>query len=83
MSYLRALRRSRALTLVDIARLTGIPARSIAAAEHGVHPLNRQDCERLALIFGLTDQTYLIRSVNAFHQRQAADRLQPHQARRR
>jgi murein DD-endopeptidase MepM/ murein hydrolase activator NlpD len=75
MSYLRALRRSRALTLVDIARLTGIPARSIAAAEHGVHPLNRQDCERLALIFGLSDHTYLVRSVNAFHQRQAAATL--------
>src|SRR3712207_7710116 len=53
---LRSLRRSRGLTLVELALLTGIPARTLCAIEHGLQPLDRMSCVQLAGALGLPVQ---------------------------
>ncbi|MCU0493194.1 MAG: peptidoglycan DD-metalloendopeptidase family protein [Chloroflexaceae bacterium] len=61
MHYLRALRRHRDLTLTDVAMLTGIPARRLAEAEYGLSVLNYRERGAVATVFGLTDESLLIR----------------------
>jgi murein DD-endopeptidase MepM/ murein hydrolase activator NlpD len=53
MQNLRALRRSRSLTFLDLAALTGIPARQIAEIEYGLRRLSPPERESLAVAFGL------------------------------
>jgi murein DD-endopeptidase MepM/ murein hydrolase activator NlpD len=55
MTALRSLRRSRALTLFDIARLTGIPVRVLAEFECGLHSLSDTQRTEVAFVFGLRD----------------------------
>lgn len=62
MNYLRALRHHRALTFVDLAYLTGIPARILAEAEYGLRSLSAQERGQLALVFGLPDDKLLMPS---------------------
>jgi murein DD-endopeptidase MepM/ murein hydrolase activator NlpD len=50
---IRTLRRSRQLTLTDLALLTGIPARTIAEFEHGLRHLDDETATLLASVFGL------------------------------
>ncbi|MFV9503233.1 MAG: M23 family metallopeptidase [Oscillochloridaceae bacterium umkhey_bin13] len=56
METLRTLRRTRALTLLDLAALTGIPARTLAEAEYGLRRLGVAEREMLALVLGLNSQ---------------------------
>lgn len=53
MQTLRHLRRSRALTYLDLAALTAIPARTLAEAEHGLRQLSAAERDQLALVLGL------------------------------
>jgi murein DD-endopeptidase MepM/ murein hydrolase activator NlpD len=53
MQNLRALRRSRSLTFLDLAALTGIPARQIAEIEYGFRRLSPAERESLAIVLGL------------------------------
>lgn len=53
MQNLRALRRSRSLTFLDLAALTGIPARQIAEVEYGLRRLDAHERESLARALGL------------------------------
>ena len=53
MQNLRALRRSRSLTFLDLAALTGIPARRLAEIEYGIRHLTAAERETLALVLGL------------------------------
>lgn len=53
MQNLRALRRSRSLTFLDLAALTGLPARQIAEVEYGLRRLSSHEREALALVLGL------------------------------
>ncbi|NJM08933.1 helix-turn-helix domain-containing protein [Candidatus Gracilibacteria bacterium] len=54
MAQLRSLRRSRSLTYLDLAALSGIPARTIAEAEFGIRPLSPHQCADLALVLAST-----------------------------
>jgi murein DD-endopeptidase MepM/ murein hydrolase activator NlpD len=54
MQNLRALRRSRSLTFLDLAALTGIPARQIAEVEYGLRRLSSAERDSLALVLGLS-----------------------------
>lgn len=56
METLRTIRRTRALTLLDLAALTGIPARTLAEAEYGLRRLETAEREMLALVLGLSSQ---------------------------
>ncbi|NJN15911.1 MAG: peptidoglycan DD-metalloendopeptidase family protein [Oscillochloris sp.] len=65
MESLRSLRRNRALTFLDLATLTAIPARTIAEAEYGLRRLTLHEREQLALVLGLhphdfSDRTQLL-----------------------
>lgn len=53
MENLRALRRRRSLTFLDLAALTGIPARQLAEIEYGLRQLSAAEREQLALVLGL------------------------------
>lgn len=53
MSALRTLRLSRSLNFLDLAHLSGIPARALAEAEYGLRPLSWRDQERLAFVLGV------------------------------
>lgn len=53
MYNLRSLRRSRSLTFLDLAALTGISARTIAEIEYGLRPLTPAERGALALVLGL------------------------------
>lgn len=53
MENLRALRRRRSLTFLDLAALTGIPARQLAEIEYGLRRLSADEREMLALVLGL------------------------------
>jgi hypothetical protein len=53
MQTLRTVRRSRALTFLDLAALTNIPARALAEAEYGLRRLTPAERERLAFVLGL------------------------------
>lgn len=59
MQTLRQLRRTRDLTFVDLALLTGIPARVIAEAEYGMRRLSRGEVEAIALVLGLSPAALL------------------------
>jgi murein DD-endopeptidase MepM/ murein hydrolase activator NlpD len=65
MAQLRSLRRSRSLTYLDLAALSGIPARAIAEAEFGIRPLNARQCAELAFVLGLNDARSLFGSAQA------------------
>lgn len=54
MQNLRALRRSRSLTFLDLSLLTGIPARQIAEVEYGLRRLSSNERDSLALVLGLS-----------------------------
>jgi transcriptional regulator with XRE-family HTH domain len=56
MNQLRSLRLSRALTYLDLAALSGIPARLIAEAELGLRSLTGQQYSQLALVLGVGTQ---------------------------
>jgi murein DD-endopeptidase MepM/ murein hydrolase activator NlpD len=56
MDSFRELRRSRRLTLLDVARLSGIPARLLAEAECGLRRLSHDEIGRLAFIFGVAEE---------------------------
>ncbi|MCS6881826.1 MAG: peptidoglycan DD-metalloendopeptidase family protein [Oscillochloridaceae bacterium] len=53
METLRSLRSRHALSLLDLAARTGIPARQIAEIEHGLRRLSPEQRERLAHFLGL------------------------------
>ncbi len=53
MATLRTLRCSRSLTFLDLAALTGIPARQLAEAEYGLRLLSADQRAALALALGL------------------------------
>ncbi|HEU5099663.1 MAG TPA: peptidoglycan DD-metalloendopeptidase family protein [Roseiflexaceae bacterium] len=53
MTNIRSLRLSRGLTLIDLALLTDIPARTLAEIEYGVQRLDYESRSRLASIFGV------------------------------
>ena len=53
MQNLRTLRRSRSLTFLDLAALTGISARQIAEIEYGLRRLSSSERDSLALVLGL------------------------------
>lgn len=53
MHPLRTVRRSRGLTITDLALLSGIPARSLGEAEYGIVPLAPQIASQLALVLGV------------------------------
>ncbi len=59
MDSFRELRRSRQLTLLDVARLSGIPARLLAEAECGLRSLSHDETRRLAFIFGVAEEQVL------------------------
>lgn len=59
MQTLRQLRRTRDLTFVDLALLTGIPARAIAEAEYGMRRLSHGEAEAIALVLGLSPAALL------------------------
>jgi murein DD-endopeptidase MepM/ murein hydrolase activator NlpD len=58
MQTLRHLRRSRALTYLDLAALTNIPARTLAEAEYGLRRLSAGERERLAFVLGLPTHAF-------------------------
>jgi murein DD-endopeptidase MepM/ murein hydrolase activator NlpD len=64
MIHLHHLRRSRALTFLDLSHLTGLPPRVIAEAEYGLRTLTPQEAQRLALVFDLADTTQLTQSLH-------------------
>lgn len=53
MANIRSLRLSRGLTLIDLALLTDIPARTLAEIEYGVQRLDYESRARLANVFGV------------------------------
>lgn len=53
METLRSLRSRHALSLLDLAALSGIPARQIAEIEYGLRRLSPEQRERVARLFGL------------------------------
>jgi murein DD-endopeptidase MepM/ murein hydrolase activator NlpD len=57
MLTIQTLRRSRGLTLIDIAMLSGIPARTLGAIECGVHRLDHRTREQLASIFAVAPES--------------------------
>lgn len=69
MATLRTLRCSRSLTFLELADLTGIPARQLAEAEYGLRPLSADQRAALALVLGLQpdDITGSHRCITAPH----------------
>ena len=59
MMTIQALRRSRGITLTDLALLSGIPARTIASIEYGVQTLDHRTRTQLAHIFGVPPESLL------------------------
>lgn len=57
MLTIRTLRRERGLTLIDLARLSGIPARTLSAIEHGLERLEPQRAVQLAAVFEVPPET--------------------------
>lgn len=56
MTDIRTLRRSRGITLIDLARLTNLPVRTLAELEHGLLPLDREQRAQLACVFGIAPE---------------------------
>ncbi len=67
MNNLSTLRRNRALTLIELARLTGLPARRIAEAEYGLRSLSAYECEQLAVVFELPVEVLQAQLVTPAH----------------
>lgn len=59
MITIQSLRRSRGITLTDLALLSGVPARSIAAIEYGVQTLDHRTREQIAHVFGVPAHSLL------------------------
>jgi murein DD-endopeptidase MepM/ murein hydrolase activator NlpD len=57
MLTIQALRRSRGITLIDLALLSGIPARTIAAIECGLQRLDQRTREQLAHVFAVPPES--------------------------
>ncbi len=57
MISLHALRRARGLTIVDVALITGVPARILGAIEYGTRPLDIQTRTLLAQTFAVGPHT--------------------------
>jgi len=53
---IRALRRHRGITLIDLARLSNLPVGTLAELEHGLLPLEDERRARLACIFGVAPE---------------------------
>lgn len=53
MQTLRTIRRTRELTFLDLALLTGIPARVLAEAEYGLRHLSHHEAETIAFVLGI------------------------------
>lgn len=53
MQTIQAIRRSRRLTIVDVALLSGIPARTLGAIECGTHQIDMTTRAALAHVFGM------------------------------
>ncbi len=53
MQALRTIRRTRELTFLDLAILTGIPARVLAEAEYGLRHLSHHEAETIAFVLGI------------------------------
>lgn len=53
MIDIRALRRSRGLTVIDLALLTGLPVRTLAEIEHGLRQLDPELRQRLAQVLNV------------------------------
>lgn len=64
MIQLHHVRRSRALTFLDLAQLTGLPARMIAAAEYGFYTLSPQEAQCLATALDLADAALLTQPLH-------------------
>lgn len=73
MQTLRSIRRTRDLTFVDLALLSGIPARAIAEAEYGLRHLSNHEVEAIALVLGLSPTTLF----PPFQQRSSSPNLTP------
>jgi murein DD-endopeptidase MepM/ murein hydrolase activator NlpD len=65
MEYLRSLRRRRSLSFLDLAALTGIPARRIAELEYGLARLSPAESDTLALVLGLDPRDFTINHQGA------------------
>lgn len=57
MLTIQSLRRSRGITLTDLALLSGIPVRTIAAIECGLHHLDHRTREQIAHIFAVPPES--------------------------
>jgi murein DD-endopeptidase MepM/ murein hydrolase activator NlpD len=64
MNQLRSLRTSRALSYLDLAAISGIPARMLAEAELGLTALSGQQYQRLAFVLGVGTQRLLAPAVS-------------------
>ncbi|KPV48713.1 hypothetical protein SE17_36595, partial [Kouleothrix aurantiaca] len=53
MIDIRTLRRSRGLTLTDLAALSGLPARALAEIEQGLRPISAMQRQELARILNV------------------------------
>lgn len=60
MEQLRSLRHRRSLTFLDLAALTGIPARRIAELEYGLARLSPAERDSLALVLGLHPREFAV-----------------------
>lgn len=57
---IRALRRAHGLSYASLAQRTGIPSRKLAAIEHGLHPLQPEHQQAIALVLPLFGATTLL-----------------------
>lgn len=72
MATLRTLRCSRSLTFLDLAALTGIPARQLAEAEYGLRSLSADQRAALARVLGLQPN-----DITGSHRRSTGAQLAP------
>lgn len=79
MATLHALRRSHNLSLSELARLTGIPARRLAEYEYEQRPLRPDEREAVAAVFGVRAHS-VAAGLAATLEAPANGRLQPRQA---
>lgn len=57
---IRALRRANGLSYASLAQRTGIPSRKLAAIEHGLHPLQPEHQQAIALVLPLLSATAVL-----------------------
>src|SRR5690348_8231578 len=65
MPDLRSLRLSHGMTLVQLARMAGIPARTLGALEYGQAHLDADSCARLARSLGVAPELLVVRHNRA------------------